>query len=205
MQKAILPLRNARVTAGWHSLPYLRQMGFKHFGMDMADLTRANLNIVAPFDMKIVAYGDDTLMGKTIIAVSVHPIDIHYGKAKGTRRVTVRMAHLSAIGRDVKKGAVIAQGSYIGRYGSTGKYGGSPHLHVELDTDIQYPTQSPTLGGSSNIWKAKRTDTTINPMDCFKVGDNQTLSYSIASGNWVLKQDYTTFDTDGELYVGRRV
>lgn len=205
VQKAILPLKDARVTAGWHSIPYLRQMKFKHFGMDMADLTRTNLNIVAPFDMKIIAYGNDTLMGNTIIAVSVHKIDIHSGRYKGERQLTIRMAHLSAIGKSVKKGAIIKQGEYIGRYGSTGRYGGSPHLHVELDVDVKYPTYSPTLGGNSNIWKRGVGDTTINPMDAFKVGDKQSLTYAGASGNWVLKQDYTTFDVKGNLYKGRRV
>lgn len=206
MQKAILPLRDARVTAGWHSIPYLRKMGFKHFGLDMADLRRTNINIVAPFDMKIIAYGNDTLMGKTIIAVSVHKIDIHSGRYKGERQLTVRMAHLSSIGLDIKKGAVIKQGEYIGRYGSTGRYGGSPHLHVELDVDVKYPTYSPTLGGNSNIWKRGVGDSTINPMDAFKVGDGQSLTYAGASGNWVIpKADATTFDVNGNLYKGRRV
>ena len=206
VQKAILPLKDARVTAGWHSIPYLRQMGFKHFGLDMADLKRTNTNIVAPFDMKIIAYGNDTLMGKTIIAVSVHKIDIHSGRYKGERQLTIRMAHLSSIGLDIKKGAVIKQGEYIGRYGSTGRYGGSHHLHVELDVDVKYPTYSPTLGGNSNIWKLGVGDTTINPMDVFKVGDGQSLTYAGSSGNWVIpKADATTFDVNGNLYKGRRV
>jgi len=206
VQKAILPLKDARVTAGWHSIPYLRRMGFKHFGMDMADLRRTNINLVAPFDMKIIAYGNDTLMGNTIIAVSVHKVNVHYGKYKGDRQLTNRMDHLSSIGRSVRKGAIINQGEYIGRYGSTGKYGGSAHLHVELDVDVKYPTYSPTLSRSSNIWKRGVGDSTFNPMDCFKVGEGQSLTYESSSGSWVIpSSDATTFDVKGKLYKGRRV
>lgn len=208
-EKAILPLNNARITAGYKNASYHKAMGFKHFGTDMADLKRKDLAVYAPFKMKIVAVGNDTLMGGTIIAISENPIDVHHGPKKGARRLVVRMAHLAKM--YVKVGDVVApENAKIADYGSTGKYGGSPHLHIELDTDINYAVYSPTLARSSNIWKAG-TDSTVNPMDVFKVdatgqrGYKQTFSHANASGAWVQPDDKTTLGLDGKVIKSKGV
>lgn len=208
-EKAILPLNNARITAGYKNASYHKALGFKHFGTDMADLKRKDYAVYAPFKMKIVAVGNDTLMGGTIIAISENPIDVHHGPKKGSRRLVVRMAHLAKM--FVKEGDVVSpEGSKIADYGSTGKYGGSPHLHIELDTDINYAVYSPTLARSSNIWKAG-TDSTINPMDVFKVdatgqrGYKQTFNHAASSGAWVQPDDTTTLNLEGKTIKSKRV
>ena len=209
VEKAILPLNNARVTAGYKNELYKKSMGFEHFGTDMADKFRKDISIYAPFKMKIVEVGSDTLMGGTIIATSVNPIDIHYGPKKGSRRLTVRMAHLAKT--YVKVGDIVSpEDTKIADYGSTGKYGGSPHLHIEIDTDVEYPQYSPTLSRSSNLWK-KGKDSTLNPMDVFKVdasgqrGFKQTFSHAKASGGWVKPDDKTTVDLDGKIVKAKSV
>ena len=208
-EKAILPLNNARITAGYKNALYRQKMGFSHFGTDMADLKRKDFAVYAPFKMKIVTVGSDALMGGSIIAVSVNPIDVHYGPKKGARRLVVRMAHLAKT--YVKAGDIVApEDAKIADYGSTGKYGGSPHLHIEIDADIKYPTYSPTLSRSSNIWKAG-TDSTINPMDVFKVdasgqrGYKQSFSHAKSSGAWVQSDDKTTVDLDGKIVKAKGV
>lgn len=199
IQKAILPLNRARVTAGYKNATYRAEMGFSHYGVDMTDADRANLEIIAPFDMIIIASGWDNLMGNTIIAKSVNDVDIHNGAYKGAQKLAIRMAHLSKI--LVSNGQTIKKGTVIGHYGSTGKYGGSPHLHVEIDRDEAYPTYSPTLSGVSNIWKGG-TDTTIHPMDVFKVGTEQEFYISKASGSWVdIESDGTTITGGGTIVV----
>ena len=209
IEKAILPLNNARITAGYKNPTYHKAMGFQHFGIDMADLKRKDLSVYAPFRMKVAFVGSDTLMGGTIIAVSENMIDVHYGPKKGARRLVVRMAHLAKC--FVKVGDVVEpEGDEIAVYGSTGRYGGSPHLHIELDTDINYPTYSPTLSRSSNIWKAG-TDSTVHPMDVFKVdasgqrGYKQTFSHSNDSGTWVQPDDKTTLGLDGKIIKSKGV
>ena len=209
IEKAILPLNNARITAGYKNEVYHKKMGFRHFGTDMADLNRKDVAVYAPFKMKVVAVGNDTLMGGTIIAVSECPVDIHHGPKKGAHRLVVRMAHLAKT--YVKVGDVIApEDRKIADYGATGKYGGSPHLHIELDTDIRFPAFSPTLARSSNIWKAG-TDSTVNPMDVFKVdvsgqrGFKQTFSHAASSGAWVQDDDTTTLNLEGKVIKSKRV
>lgn len=208
-EKAILPLNNARITAGYKNALYRQKMGFAHYGTDMADLKRKDTAVYAPFKMKVVAVGYDNLMGGTIIAVSVNPIDVHYGSKRGARRLAVRMAHLAKM--YVKVGDIVApEDAKIADYGSTGKYGGSAHLHIEIDTDINYPQYSPTLSRSSNIWKAGR-DSTINPMDVFKVdssgrrGYKQSFSHAKSSGAWVQPDDKTTLDLDGKIVKAKGV
>lgn len=209
IEQAILPLNHARITAGYKNALYRQSMGFEHFGIDMADLKRKDTAVYAPFKMKIVAVGDDTLMGGSLIAVSVNPIDVHYGPKKGARRLTVRMAHLANV--FVKVGDIVSpENAKIADYGSTGKYGGSPHLHIEIDTDVNYPQYSPTLSRSSNIWKAGR-DSTLNPMDVFKVdatgkrGYKQTFSHAIASGAWVQPDDKTTLELNGKVIKSKGI
>ncbi|VXB50856.1 Peptidase M23 family protein [Exiguobacterium sp. 8H] len=208
-EKAILPLNRARLTAGYKNAAYRKRMGFTHYGVDMADLTRKDMSVYAPFAMKIVAVGNDDLMGRTIIGVSENPVEVHHGPKKGAHRLVVRMAHLDKV--FVKKGDVVKpEGKKIANYGSTGKYGNSPHLHIEIDTDVKFPTHSPTLASSSNIWKAG-ADTTINPMDVFKVdqkgerGMKQSFSHANASGDWLKTDDKTTLNLQGKVIKSKGV
>lgn len=203
-QLAILPIRNARITAGYKNAAYLRGMGFSHFGIDMTDKDRFQFNLAAPFDLEIVAFGNDTLMGRTIIAKSLEPVNVHYGPKRGDHNLVLRLAHLSVIGNKASEvGARLKRGEYLGQYGNTGRYGGAPHLHVELDTDTRWPTYSPTLSRHSNIWKAG-TDSTINPMDCFKVASHQSLWYSRNSGSWLtISADATTLDHHRRVVTGK--
>lgn len=200
-EKAILPLNATRITAGYKNEAYRRALGFAHYGTDMADLKRECTDVYAPFKMKVIKAGYDALMGGTIIAVSVEEVDIHHGPKKGKRRVAVRMAHLAKT--FVEDGDVIGPEDHkIAEYGKTGRYGNSPHLHIEVDTDIEYPEYSPALKRNSDIWKAGR-DSTINPMDVFKVdaagsrGYKQTFHYSKASGSLIGDDDRVTLGLDG--------
>lgn len=208
-EKAILPLNQARITAGYKNPAYKASMGFGHFGVDMADDNRVELDVYAPFKFKVTHAGYDNLMGNTIIGVSVNNVDVHYGPKVGERRLVIRMAHLAKI--NVKVGDIVEpEGAAIALYGSTGTYGGSPHLHVEIDTDINYPNYSPTLSGSSNIWKAG-TDSTIHPMNVFKVdaagarGLAQKFYYALASGDWVLADDKETLTYAGAFIAAKGI
>jgi len=100
VEKAIMPLNDGRITAAYKNTAYSKVMKFKHYGTDMADLKRKDAAVFAPFKMKIVAAGEDTLMGGTIIGVSVNPIDIHHGPE---RQLTSRRPD-GTLGRGVREG-----------------------------------------------------------------------------------------------------
>ena len=40
-QKLILPINQARITAGYKNANYRKQFGYTHYGIDMTDKTRA--------------------------------------------------------------------------------------------------------------------------------------------------------------------
>ena len=203
VEKAILPINQTRITAGYKSAEYLKSMGFPHYGIDMTDDNKVQKEVYAPFKMKVTHVGYDNLMGHTVIGVSVGDVDVHNGPKKGARRLVVRFAHLEKT--FVKVGDIVApESAAIALYGMTGTYGNAPHLHMELDTDINYPNYSPTLKSSSNIWKAG-TDSTIQPMDALKVDANgdrgfkQTFGYEKDYASWMGMDDRTTLTLDGKI------
>ena len=208
-QKAILPIDRARITTGYKKKGYTTYMqrtyGLRnvvHYGVDMTDVHRSQKNLRAPFDMKIVKRGYDTLLGNTIIATSVEKIDIHDGKHKGEKFLAIRLCHLKAIGSAVKEGEVIKQGAYIGQYGSTGRYGGADHLHVELDLDPRFPIYSPTITANSNIWR-KGTDSTVAPMNVFKVAEKQSF-YATYWADGMDEEDTVTLTTAGKVIKAKK-
>ena len=200
-QNAILPINDMVITCGYKHPEYTswfqRTYGSKgvvHFGSDFVDRQRKNTQLRAPFDMEIVFAGLDYLMGYTVIAKSLQPIDIHYGEHKGQKHVAIRVAHMSRL--NVKKGQKVKWGTTIGNYGGTGKYGGAPHAHIELSVDTQWPQYSPTFKGNSTIWKGGY-DSTINPMDVFKVARGQTFSYERRNQAFLGQDDIYTLRHDG--------
>lgn len=173
MNYAIMPINNIRITAGYLNEAYRKKFGFAHYGTDF--VTDGNdRTLYAPFPMKVLAAGNDRLMGNVIVAESLDEIDIHNGKFKGKRKLVVRMAHLASV--NVKKGEVVRpEQKAIGRYGNTSGIvkNMAPHLHIEFDTDLRFPFHTPTLAGHGNIFKAGVRDprriSTVNPMDVLKV------------------------------------
>lgn len=97
-----------------------------------------------------------------------------------------RIYHLDSI--NVSAGQAITKDSKLGNYGNTGQYSTGAHLHIEFDTDLNYPDYSPTLGTNSNIIKAG-TDTVLNPANVMFVKktapDNQSIGGSSGSNCWV--------------------
>lgn len=177
-QKAIFPIDDLRITAGYKSKGYTswfyntyKIKGVKHYGIDMTDRNRKNLTLKAPFDMKIIFAGYDYFMGNSIIAVSTQRVDVHNGKYKGSRYLAIRMAHLGKI--SVKTGQTIKQGTVLGNYGKTGRYGGVNHLHLEISTNYKNAKLTPTV--RSRHW-IRGADSTIQPMDVLKMGPGQTFS-----------------------------
>ena len=121
-----------------------------------------------------------------------------------TKDLIQRLYHLDRI--DVVKGQSITKDTRVGLYGNTGKYTTGAHLHVEFDTDVNYPTYSPTLSSSSNIIKAG-TDSTLNPAQVMYVKnsapDYQSVVGASNSNCWLSSDvSYPKYDgsaPDGEI------
>ena len=179
-QKLILPINKTRVTAGFKNTNYLNQFGFRHYGMDLTE-TGSNRTIWGSGNGQVLETGFDNVLGNVVI-IRYDQCQLKNGTIKN---LIQRLFHLDRV--DVTKGQSITKDTRIGLYGSTGQYATGPHLHVEFDTDVNYPTYSPTLGKNSNIIKAG-TDSVLNPADVMFVKksapDNQSVVGASNSDCW---------------------
>ena len=135
-QKLILPLNKCKVTAGYKNQLYLNAFKYNHYGIDYAD----GQAIIASGNGTVIATGYDNVLGNIIVA-RYNACELPSGAVKD---LIIRYCHLSVT--NVKTGTVLTQGLSMGTTGQTpiGKINGV-HLHVEVDTDINYPMYTPTI------------------------------------------------------------
>lgn len=160
-QKLILPINQARITAGYKNANYKKEFGYTHYGIDMTDRDRKNLTIWGSGSGEVVETGWSNSGGNVVIVVYKDCL-LTSGVVKD---LVFRYYHLSSI--KVKKGQKITKDTIIGNYGNTGASSGA-HLHLEIDTDTLYPVYTPQISKDSGVLK-RGTDSTINPTLCLYV------------------------------------
>ncbi len=160
-QKLILPLNQCNVNAGYKMAAYTKAWGFTHYGVDLGNPDRQR-TIYSPGDGTVIACGMDGAtaaqrMGNAIVLVFP---DVERNDGN-TTSLACRMFHLDSIA--VKAGQTVKRGDVLGVYGNTGANTSGPHLHVEFDTDVQYPQYAVGIKASGNIIKKGTRDTTADP------------------------------------------
>lgn len=179
-QKLILPINKMSVTAGFKNANYYKKFGYKHYGIDVTSVG-SDRTIWGCGVGRILETGFDNVLGNVVVI----RYDNCHIKNGTTKNLIQRLYHLNRI--DVSKGQSITKDTRIGLYGSTGQHVTGTHLHIEFDTDVNYPTYSPTLGTSSNIIKAG-TDSVLNPADVMHIKstapDNQSVAGTSNSDCW---------------------
>lgn len=173
-QKLILPINKCRITAGFKNANYKKQFGYTHYGVDMTDKDRVDTTIWGSGNGEVYDIGwSDS--GGIVVAIIYKDCLLPNGSVKN---LVIRYYHLSSV--NVKKGQKITKDTRIGYYGNTGASSGA-HLHIEIDTDINYPLHTPQISKNSGILK-KGTDTVLNPVDVLWIKttspDNQSVSDS---------------------------
>lgn len=113
--KAVIPLKNARITSrfGYRTNPVSGNYGF-HTGLDLA--AEEGTPIAASFYGEVVKTGESDVWGKYVLMRHSESFETYY-------------CHMSEI--YVNEGDVIRQGETIGLVGSTG-WSTGPHLHFEV-------------------------------------------------------------------------
>lgn len=185
-QRLIMPINQSRITVGYKSnAPAYHEQAIKngfsdpvHYAVDMVGTPRS---FYASGDGTVVGYSttDAGSLGKWLAVRYNNVIDIH-GNNIGD--VVFRYCHLDDIYKT--SGEVhVDDASPMARYGSTGTGASLPHLHMEVDTDVEHPNKTPSLSGSSNgLVGGKNNDTTIDPFEVFyrktSIPENQTVTPS---------------------------
>ena len=175
-QKLILPINQARITAGYKNANYKKEFGYTHYGIDMTDRDRKNLTIWGSGSGEVVETGWSNSGGNVVIVVYKDCL-LTSGVVKD---LVFRYYHLSSI--KVKKGQKITKDTIIGNYGNTGASSGA-HLHLEIDTDTLYPVYTPQISKDSGVLK-RGTDSTINPTLCLYVKTTAPDYQSIANSGY---------------------
>lgn len=169
MQKLILPINKARLTASYKNEAYYKKFGFHHYGIDLCDA-------VAPFDRtvwgmgngEIIDTGLDSCFGNYVV---VKYDDAYNNKTNKSNDLIIRLFHFNSI--NVKKGSKITKDDIIGEYGDTGSYAEGKHLHMEVDADTKYTHYTPTISQSSSKFYGRNSGandkTMSNPLEWFRL------------------------------------
>lgn len=179
MQKLILPINKARLTASYKNEAYYKKFGFHHYGIDLCDA-------VAPFDRtvwgmgngEIIDTGWDSCFGNYVV---VKYGDAYNNKTSKSSDLIIRLFHFNSV--NVKNGDKITKDTKFGEYGDTGSYAEGKHLHLEVDTDTKYTHYTPTLSQSSSKFFGRNSNandkTMSNPLEWINCKttspDNQTF------------------------------
>lgn len=182
-QKLIMPINQALLNASY-KYPEYESLGYgTHYGTDIGGTTTMYASGIG----KVVEAGEDSVFGNTVI---LQYDDAYIPVLDKVTSVVVRCFHLASIA--VSKGDSVTKDTVIGVMGETGRYVTGVHLHIEVDTDCDYPTYTPSLSGNATICKAG-VDTTLNPMKVFYLKTTAPDSQTMA------KNSRTTWQTDGEI------
>lgn len=212
-QRLIMPINQSRITVGYKSnAPAYHEQAIKngfsdpvHYAVDMVGTPRS---FYASGDGTVVGYSttDAGSLGKWLAVRYNNVIDIH-GNNIGD--VVFRYCHLDDIYKT--SGEVhVDDASPMARYGSTGTGASSPHLHMEVDTDVEHPNKTPSLSGNSNgLVSGKNNDTTIDPFEIFyrkiSIPEEQTVtpsqSYCDISNCTVCATQYPQYENGRVPYV----
>ena len=197
-QRLVLPLNDLRVTAGYKNPQYLAYWKFNHYGMDC---TSPSTTVYACGNGEVIACGQDgpELTGNNsrlgnVVVIVYKDVLCNDGKV---RNLTCRMYHFAAIRCHV--GQEVTKDTVIGFYGNTGANTSGPHLHIEFDTDINFPTlaygvkvsgKSKVINTSAEYQRAGGlADSTVNPSSVWFVDYNQQIKG--ASNGWFTQTDIT--------------
>lgn len=192
MQKLILPINRAVLTASWRTAAYRAQYGFEHYGIDLIAQDGAasgKRTVYASGTGIVVTTGRDSVVGNVVVVQYGNASNHHLGCAEN---VVLRYFHLNSIA--VRPGQEVSKDTILGEYGNTGALTMGKHLHLEADTDTAAPLYSPTVY-SSSLLRGRVLGATVttmrNPLEYLycKVSapDNQTWVATI--GSFIRLQD----------------
>ncbi len=165
-QKLIHPFDKQYYTVGYEdeapAYPAKYPIYGYHHAVDM--FASGDTSVYASGNGEIVGTKTFNSLGK-VLAVRYDNVLNRKGKNIGS--IIVRYCHLDSFS---KTSGTITKGDKIAVEGATGSGAGNGktvHLHMEFDTDVNYPLMTPTEGGGTN--------TTINPLEVLYKSSNQTV------------------------------
>ena len=175
MQKLRLPFKESTMLCGYKTQRYLNAWGYPHYGIDISTYQGKKVpdhTIYASGVGTVVAAGWDSKLGG---ALCIRYDDVYDRRTGKTISVISRYMHMEKV--LVKQGDTVRLDTPIGIEGKEGT--SNYHLHLEFDTDLNYPKWTPQVSKGLSFW-VKGTDSTVNP-SCLLYQDK---SHTILPDNW---------------------
>lgn len=193
MQKLVMPLERCRFLCGYKTQKYFTAHGYAHYGVDISSIQGGDLGdhvVRASGSGRVVAAGWDNSGGNIVVLIYT---DVHNHKTGEVRDLVARYMHLSSV--SVKAGDTVSQGTVLGVEGMSATT--SYHLHLEFETDTQWPLYSPQVASrddaltqaQGNILLKGVTDTTVNPSHILYCGPDQEIVASTYAPEWRNPED----------------
>jgi len=183
MQKLIMPFDKQMMLCGYKNAEYKKHWGYAHYGVDISTIQGGasdNHIMYASGDGTVVAAGKDNKLG---YGIAILYKDCYNHKTRKTCDLIARYMHMSKI--YVKKGDTVTLGTPLADEGKEGT--GDYHLHLEFDTDTNYPTYTPQVAGGT-FWK-KGTDSTVNPSYILYTDKSHTVVDPTYNPAWLNEED----------------
>ena len=180
-QLLTLPIDDCKLNAGYKAPKYRQIYNINHYGWDLGSVSGSR-PLRGMGKGVVIAAGADGANTKDRLGnclVIVYP-DV-LCRDGTVRALACRMFHLENIA--VRAGQEITSETILGRYGATGNpaYCSGHHLHIELDTDTQYPAYAYGVAGGQVI-KRGTVDSSLSPSQVFCLGAGQML---VLNQSWV--------------------
>lgn len=169
-QLLFFPMEDGTIAAGFKNAKYKSKHGYIHYGVDFDSKRSVNFDAIAS--------GDGTVLGieknqNSIGGVVVIKYDNVYNPTtKKVQPLIARYYHFETI--SVRKGEKVKAYQKIGTISGTHKWWN--HIHMEIDTDVNYPFHTPQVAeGSSRllIRKGANDKSLLDPIDVLVVGKKQ--------------------------------
>lgn len=172
-QTLSFPINNGLITAGFKNERYVEKHGFSHYGIDITSSGNGTANILAS--------GNGIVLGTEFCDNSVGNIaviqydNVFIPETGETITIIARYYHMLNI--TISKDDTVTKGKVIGTIDRNHKW--YNHIHMELDTDINYPFNTPQVAEeSSKLLIRNPADglSIIEPISALVVNNDQYIS-----------------------------
>ncbi len=169
---------------GYKTQRYLNAWGYPHYGIDISTYQGKKVpdhTIYASGVGTVVAAGWDSKLGG---ALCIRYDDVYNHRTGKTISVIARYMHMEKV--LVKQGDTVRLDTPIGIEGKEGT--SNYHLHLEFDTDLNYPKWTPQVSKGLSFW-VKGTDSTVNPSCLLYQDKNHTTLPDNWEDGWLNQED----------------
>lgn len=185
MQRLILPFKKQMMLCGYRNKEYLKYWKYEHLGVDISTIqggAGSDHVIYGSGEGEVVAVGKDNSLGW---GVAILYKDVYNHKTGEVYDVIARYMHMKEV--YVTQGQKVTINTPIAPEGKEGT--GDYHLHIEFDTDTNWPTYSPQVSAGHTFWR-KGTDSSINPSFLFHVSDDRQIVPPTYNPAWLNSEDF---------------